>query len=111
MKGEPFSYLGRAHWATRLWPRLMGLLGMRHGSTSLVLAPCNDVHTFGMSRPIDIAFVRADGVVVRSQRSVRSGQRIRCAQAALVLERESAENEPWPLAGEVVVLGFGRVIE
>ena len=109
MEGEsPIKLLGAPHWATRLLPRLAGLLGSRHDKAPLVLAPCNDVHTFGMDRPIDIAFVKADGLVVEPLRGVGCGRRVRCGQAAFVLERESLEDEPWPDAGEVMVLGFRR---
>lgn len=107
MKGETVL-LGKVDWATKTLPRLLGLLGVRHGQSVLVLAPCNDIHTFGMKRPIDIAFVRADGVVEKSLRDVGANQRIRCTQAVFVLERESCTSAAWPSAGEAIVLGFGK---
>jgi uncharacterized membrane protein (UPF0127 family) len=36
----------------------------------MALAPTNAIHTFGMRFPIDVLFVRRDGVVVKVQRNV-----------------------------------------
>ncbi|MGE5801969.1 MAG: DUF192 domain-containing protein [Gemmatimonadota bacterium] len=52
--------------ADRWWPRLRGLLGrspLRPGA-GLLLRPCRAVHTFGMSYPVDVAFVDQEGSVV-----------------------------------------------
>lgn len=49
------------------WRRLRGLLGrprMQHGE-GLLLLECDAVHTGGMAYPIDVAFIGADGTVVR----------------------------------------------
>ena len=48
--------------------RLRGLLGrprMRDGE-GLLLLDCDSVHTIGMAYPIDVAFLDAEGTVVRS---------------------------------------------
>ena len=81
----------------------------------LVLAPCASVHTFGMRERIDIAFVGADGKVVRSDRRVRPGRVLSCPSAVAVVERFSPYTavgdpfvpppEPWFQAGDVVCLG------
>ena len=50
------------------WRRLRGLLArppLRTGE-GILLMGCNSVHTAGMSYAIDVAFLDAEGVVVRS---------------------------------------------
>jgi len=50
------------------WTRLRGLLGrpaIRDGE-GLLLTECGSVHTVGMAYPIDVAFLDAEGRVVRS---------------------------------------------
>lgn len=50
------------------WPRLRGLLArprLRRGE-GLLLLDCRSVHTLGMAYAIDVAFLDADGTVVRS---------------------------------------------
>jgi len=50
------------------WQRLRGLLGrppMRDGE-GLLLLDCDSVHTIGMAYPIDVAFLDAEGTVVRN---------------------------------------------
>ena len=100
--------LGEIHWATSLRARLMGLMGDRHGHAALALAPCKDVHTFGMKRPIDIAFVREDGTVAESQRNVGRSERLRVGEAAFVIEREHDPNAQWPEAGDRIELAFRK---
>ena len=90
-------------FACSIHDRLRGLLGCNESDAVLVLAPCNDVHTFGMKRALDIAFVSPAGVVLESRRAVGPRRRIRCRQAALTLER-FADNTPWYKPGDHVQL-------
>jgi uncharacterized membrane protein (UPF0127 family) len=49
------------------WSRLRGLLArprLQRGE-GLLLTDCGSVHTLGMTYPIDVAFLDADGTVVR----------------------------------------------
>jgi uncharacterized membrane protein (UPF0127 family) len=50
------------------WSRLRGLLARPRLSRGegLLLLECGSVHTLGMAYPIDVAFVDAEGLVVRS---------------------------------------------
>ncbi len=50
------------------WSRLRGLLARSplEGEEGLLLLECDSVHTFGMAYPIDVAFLDAEGRVVRS---------------------------------------------
>ena len=54
--------------------RNAGLLG-RHSldpGTAMIIAPTNAVHTFFMRFPIDIAFVRKDGRILKVRDGVRA---------------------------------------
>lgn len=80
--------------ACTLRQRLMGLHG--HGALDgvLLLVPCNDIHTCGMCRPIDVAFVSAHGEVLESHRHVEPWRRLRNGRATATLERFSSD-EAW----------------
>lgn len=63
----------RAEAARTWWARGKGLLG-RAGLPSgggLIIAPCSSIHTWFMAFPIDVAFVAADGRVVRTAYALR----------------------------------------
>jgi len=56
----------RADHARTILTRLRGLLGTSGLSegTGLVIEPCNSVHMWGMSYPLDVVFADREGVVV-----------------------------------------------
>ncbi len=56
--------------ATSFLQRLRGLLARKQLSASeaLMIAPCRDVHTFGMRYTLDVAFCSADGEVLKQVR-------------------------------------------
>ena len=89
--------------ACSLPARMRGLLGRKEFPGILVLVPCDDVHTFGMKRAIDIAFVDPDGIVLRSYGNVGPSCRLRCKGAYATLERMTQDAD-WPEAGEKVDL-------
>lgn len=95
--------LGALRLATSLVARLRGLLGGSPRPGVIVLAPCRDVHTFGMRRPIDLAFVNGEGLVVEAHRSVGPGRRLRCRSARAVIERFSCR-DPWLREGDRIGL-------
>ena len=109
----------RLRFAVTPFARARGLLWRKRrwleGDGALVLAPCASVHTFGMRERIDIAFVGADGKVIRSDKCVRPGRVLSCRSAVAVVERFSpravvgdsfaAPAEPWYQVGDVVCLG------
>ena len=94
-------------FACNLLSRLRGLIGREEFDGLFVLAPCDDIHTIGMRRPIDVAFVNVDGVVLESYRRVPPNRRLRNRRAALTLERYSIEAS-WYEPGDVVQLGVQR---
>jgi uncharacterized membrane protein (UPF0127 family) len=80
--------------ATRVEPafdsrtRRRGLLGRTElpRDTALALAPSNAVHTFGMRFPIDVLFVRRDGLVVKRVRHLKPRRIAAALRAFAVLE-------------------------
>ena len=64
---------GRLEWAGTSETRRRGLLGRESFSpgAGLYLVPCPWVHTFGMRFPIDLAFLAADGRVLRTRENLR----------------------------------------
>jgi hypothetical protein len=68
--------------------RRKGLLG-REGldvGTALVIAPSNAVHTFFMRFPIDIVFVRRNGLVLKVQSAVPANRVAASLKAFAVIE-------------------------
>lgn len=85
--------------------RLRGLLFRKPGFPPMVLAPCNDVHTWGMTRPIDVAFLDRDGRVIESHVHVGPRRRLRCKSAVATVERFSTGGG-WVMPGEKTGIGF-----
>jgi len=90
--------------AQSVWARMRGLIGRPSFEGVLLLVPCHDIHTFGMKRPIDIAFVAADGTVIESHRNVGPRLRLKNRKAAATLERFSAPS-PWYVCGDRIQNG------
>ena len=80
---------GRVMLATRLSSRMRGLLFAPESDDLMVLLPCRDIHTFGMGYAIDVAFLDATGIVVKSVRDVLPNKRLREPTAVAVLERRA----------------------
>lgn len=88
--------------------RLLGLFGRPGFDGALLLVPCHDIHTFGMSRPIDVAFVAADGTVIESHRNVEPCHRLKNREAAATVERY-ATAAPWFAPGDRIQQGPSHV--
>ena len=58
--------LASANIATERASRRKGLSGQTHIEGALVIPNCRWVHTFGMRVPIDIAYLDADGNVIKT---------------------------------------------
>jgi uncharacterized membrane protein (UPF0127 family) len=86
--------------AARMTSRLRGLLMSPASDAILLLAPCRDIHTFGMGYAIDVAFVDETGRVLESRRDVMPNRRLRNARASAVLERYAIPHEVWFEAGD-----------
>lgn len=92
----------RVKLAGRFADRVRGLLGTKADGSTLVLMPCNDVHTWGMSYPIDVAFLSREGEVIAAYEDVGPGRRMRCGRAVAVLERCSRCAGAWFVVGDRV---------
>lgn len=75
--------------------RTKGLLFTKANDNVLLLVPCCDVHTFGMSYALDIAFIDAQGYVERVFRNVDAGCRLRCCTSYAVAERAARPGTAW----------------
>ena len=94
--------------ACRLTARLRGLLMAPESDAIVLLAPCRDIHTFGMGYAIDVAFIDATGQVVEACRDVLPKRRLRNRRACAVLERRALPREVWFEEGEQLELGGFR---
>lgn len=79
--------------------RLKGLLRSNADAGHVVLTACRSVHTFGMSYPIDVAFVAADGRVLKVVRRLPPGRVVSCRGGNRVIERPY-EKGPWLETGQ-----------
>ncbi len=63
--------------ADRWWTRMRGLLGRRplEPGEGLLLQPCQAVHMYGMSYPLDVAFLDRSGSVVALYPGLSPGRR------------------------------------
>ena len=89
--------LAAAQTAQTRRERTRGLLGRDGFTGALVFRRCRQVHTLGMRFAIDVAFCRADGVVLRisSLRPWRLSPLV--WRAAFVIEAEAGAFERWGL--------------
>ncbi len=88
--GEWVLWMGTFEVRLSYLGRLRGFLGCSPADPPLVLLPCKSVHTFGMSFPLDIAFIGQGGLVVKAERNVRPGRVLSCEESCLVLERAAS---------------------
>lgn len=97
---------------TGMFERMRGLknLGLQP-ETTVVLVPCCDVHTVGMSEAIDVAFVDEEGIIVGVHRSVSPGRRLRCARAKLTIERMARLGKWYEVGDSVFVLPTSKSSE
>ena len=87
--------------------RALGMLFDAPEDEILVLAPCRDIHTFGMRVYLDVAFLDESGLVLKSRRKVPPQSRLRERRACVVLERVSSVL-PWYREGDRVCLSLER---
>lgn len=78
--------------------RRVGLLGKTTTDTALVITPCSWVHSLGMRFPLDVAYVDAQGTVLRAARLSpwRIGPLVRGSH--FVIEAKAGSFERWGLA-------------
>jgi uncharacterized membrane protein (UPF0127 family) len=84
--------------------RRQGLLGHDHYEGALVLRPCRWIHTMGMKFAVDVAYLDADGMVVKTIQMHRHRVGIPVWRATHVIEAQAGAFARWGL-------GVGDVIE
>jgi hypothetical protein len=85
--------------------RRRGLRGRDRIEGAFVIPSCRWVHSFGMRVPIDVAYVDADGVVVKVARLRRWRLSAPVRQADWLIEAATGSFERWGLSvGDVVEL-------
>lgn len=94
--------LGNLIIATRFRDRLLGFLAKRPKECTLLISPCNAIHTFGIKGNLDIAFFDDRGKVLLAQRNIPPGKIIRCLKARGVLEKFSHIDKQWFCEGDEV---------
>ena len=97
--------LASAEVATTGSQRRRGLRGREHVEGAFVIPRCQWVHTFGMRFPIDVAYVDADGVVIKAVRMRRWRLGAPVKDGAWLIEAAEGAFERWGLSvGDVVEL-------
>ena len=101
------------YFATCFIDKLLGLHCHRYASMSptlqeplhdsILITPCKCIHTFGLSKPIDIAFFNAHGVIIESHRAIGTNRVLRCKTASGVIERWSTI-EPWFSVSQIIAI-------
>ena len=88
--------------------RRHGLLHRDGFEGALVLRPCRWVHTVGMRFALDVAYVDAEGTVVKTVRMARHRVGFPVPKATWVIEAQAGAFERWGLSiGDVVELRDG----
>lgn len=85
--------------------RARGLIGRDGHEGALVLSPCRWIHTVGMRFPLDVAYVDAEGIVLRTVRMGRNRMGLPIPRARMVIEAEAGAFARWGLhVGDLVEL-------
>jgi uncharacterized membrane protein (UPF0127 family) len=83
--------------------RSRGLLGRDDLEGALVIDPCRWVHTLGMRFDLDIAFLDADGVVIKTLHMHRWRVGIPVLRARCIIEARAGAFARWGLrVGDIV---------
>ena len=95
--------LASTEWATTGSERRRGLLGRDSLEGALVIERCRWVHTVGMRFAIDVAFLDADGLVVRTVQMPRRRIGLPVPRARRVIEAEAGAFARWGVhVGDVI---------
>lgn len=77
--------------------RRRGLLGRDHPGGALVLQPCAWVHTLGMRFAVDVAYLNAEGLVIKITRMSPHRIGAPVCGSHTVVEAEAGAFERWGL--------------
>ena len=102
--------LASVRFAVTRFDRLRGLFAYPHYYGLLVLVPCRSIHTYGMKKPIQVAFINKEGMVLEADPFVLPGTVLGKRDAVAVIERRINETQSqtrqckWFQAGEIIAL-------
>lgn len=89
--------------------RTRGLLGRDGIDGALVLRPCRWIHTFGLRFPLDVAYLDADGTVVKTVHMRRHRLGVPVFRACVVVEAAEGAFARWGLrVGDTVEVRAGH---
>jgi uncharacterized membrane protein (UPF0127 family) len=92
--------------------RRQGLLGRESMEGALVIEPCRWIHTIGMKFPIDVAYLDADGTVVKTLQMHRFRLGIPVWKARTVIEAQAGAFARWGLrVGDEIEVRAGDATE
>jgi uncharacterized membrane protein (UPF0127 family) len=95
--------LASAEVADTTASRSRGLLGRDGIEGAIVLRPCHWIHTIRMRFALDVAFLDAEGMVIRIVRMRRNRMGLPVARARTVIEAEAGAFGRWGLhVGDVI---------
>ena len=95
--------LASADRATTRSERRRGLLGRDRLEGALVIERCRWVHTIGMRFAIDVAFLDADGLVIRTVQMPRHRIGLPVVRARSVIEAQAGAFARWGVhVGDVI---------
>ncbi len=87
--------------------RRRGLIGQRSVTTPLVLDNCRWIHTIGVKCSLDIAYLDAEGSVIKMQRLAPLRIPLPVTKSRLVIEASAGSFERWGLKlGDVIELRY-----
>lgn len=87
--------------------RRRGLIGQRSVTTAMVLEDCRWIHTIGVKCALDVAYLNADGAVIKMQRIAPMRIPLPVKDSRLVIETQAGSFERWGLQlGAVVELRY-----
>lgn len=95
--------------ANTFWERLRGLLGRRmlDANEALHIQPCSDVHSFGMTYPLDILFLDKTGHVLKAG-VLKPNSWLFCKGASSVLEFKAGCSQAFNSAEVIVRKSIGE---
>jgi hypothetical protein len=97
--------LASANIANTTKAKRRGLVGQTDLETALVISPCKWIHTVGMRFALDIAYLNADGVVIKVQQVKKHRIPFPVFSAHTVIEAKVGSFERWGLRlGAIVEL-------
>lgn len=99
--------LASANVANTPRARRRGLIGQRSVTTPLVLDNCRWIHTIGVKCFLDIAYLNAEGSVIKMQRLAPLRVPLPVTKSRLVVEASAGSFERWGLQlGDVIELRY-----